>query len=220
MNNKIYNNVKIGVGTIIDEPCLIGLSPVGFVDGERPLEIGPDGHIRSFTIIYAGCKIGNNFKVGHGVLIREDNLIGNNVSIGTNCVLEFGNKIGDGSRIHTGCFMEMTTIGKYVFVGPNAVFTDDPHPMDCPRYKDCKGGAIVEDYVRIGANCTILPGIRIGKNSIIGAGAVVVKDIPPDSVSVGNPAEVIKNINELKCTAGFFEKPYNWPPYIDEVNEK
>lgn len=220
MNNRIYSNVKIGTGTIIDEPCLIGIPPRGFADGEKVLEIGTDSHIRPFTSIYAGNNIGPNFQSGHGVFIREDNLIGINVTIGTNSVLEFGNKIGDYSRIHTACFMEMTTIGKYVFVSPNVVFTDDPHPMNCPKYKDCKGGAIVEDYVRIGANCTILPGVRIGKNSMIGAGAVVVKDIPPNSVAVGNPAKVIKSIDELECTAGFFEKPYLWPPYINEKTTK
>ena len=216
MKNKIYSNVKIGRGTIIDEPCLIGMPPKGFADGEKVLTIGSNGHIRPFSSIYAGTSIGDNVRSGHGIFIREDNFIGNDVCIGTNSVLEFGNKIGDYSRIHSGCFMEMTIIGKYVFISPNVVFTDDPHPMNCPRYKDCKGGAIVEDYVRIGANCTILPGVRIGKNSIIGAGAVVVKNVPPDSVSVGNPAKVIKSINELKCTAGFFEKPYLWPPYINE----
>jgi len=220
MKNRIYKNVKIGSKTIIDEPCIIGKPPRGFKEGELTLEIGSNGCVRPFTTIYAGTKIGKNFQTGQGVSIREDNIIGDNVSIGTLSVLEFGNRIGEHSKVHTGCFLEMTTIGKHVFVGPNVVFTDDPHPMGCPKYKECKGGAVVEDYARIGGNCTILPGVRIGRNSLIGAGSVVVKDVPRNSVAAGNPAKVIKMIDELECAAGFFEKPYSWPPYLKVRRKK
>jgi acetyltransferase-like isoleucine patch superfamily enzyme len=116
--------------------------------------------------------------------------------------------------------MEMVTIGMYVFIGPNVVFTDDPHPMGCPRYKECKGGAIVEDYARIGANSTILPGVKIGRNSLIGAGSVITKDVPENSVVAGNPAKVIKMVNELICIKGFFKRPYTWPPYSEERERK
>ncbi len=194
-------------------PSIIGKPPRGSKEGDLRLSIGKNGHIRPFTTLYAGSTIGDHFQTGQGVSIREDNGIGNYVSVGTNSVLEFGNRIGDFSRIHSNCFMEMTTIGKYVFIGPNVVFTDDPHPMECPKYKECKGGAVVEDYARIGANSTILPGIRIGRNSLVGAGSVVTKDVPPDSVVAGNPARVIKMVDQLKCPKGFFEKPYSWPPY-------
>ena len=213
MNNAVYPNVNIGAATIIDEPCVIGKPPRGCNDGEKKLQIGSNSHIRHFTTIYAGSIIGDDFQTGQGVSIREDNIIGNNVSIGTNSVLEFGNTIGDNSRIHSSCFLEMVTIGRDVFVGPNVVFTDDPHPMGCPKYKECRGGATVEDRARIGANSTILPGVKIGKNSLIGAGSVVVEDVPENAVVAGNPARVIKNIEELTCPPGFYERPYVWPPY-------
>jgi len=214
VNNLIYPNVTIGEGTLIEPPCIIGKPPRGANSGEIPLKIGRNASIRPFTTIYAGSKIGDNFQTGQAVSIREDNRIGNNVSIGSNSVLEFGNTIGDNSRIHSNCFLEMVTIGNYVFVGPNVVFTDDPHPMGCPKYRECKGGAIVEDYARIGANSTILPGIRIGKDTLIAAGSVVTRDVPEGTVVAGNPAKVIKRVEELTCSAGFFERPYLWPPYL------
>ena len=124
-------------------------------------------------------------------------------------MLEYGNIIGDRCRIHSGCFLEQVTLGQDVFVGPNVVFTDDPHPM-CPRYKDCVGGPVIGDFTRIGANSTILPGVKIGKNCLIGAGSVVTQDIPDHSVAVGNPAQVIKKITDLECSTGLYERPYIW----------
>jgi len=219
VKNLIYPNVVVGDGTVIEPPSIIGKPPRGAAPGDLVLTIGSYGRIRPFSTIYAGSGIGDYFQTGQGVSIREENVIGNNVSIGTNSVLEFGNRIGDCSRIHSNCFLEMVTIGRYVFVGPNVIFTDDPHPMGCPHYKECKGGAVVEDYARIGANSTILPGVTIGRNSLVGAGSVVIEDVPPDSVVAGSPAKVIKKIDQLTCPKGFFEKPYCWPPYVNEESK-
>jgi len=213
-NIVIYRNVKVGINSQISPFVILGKPPLGKRDGELELLIGDDAIIRSFTTIYAGNVIGNSFSTGQNVSIRENNHLGDNVSIGTSSVLEFENIIGDNSRIHSGCFLEMVNVGNNVFIGPNVVFTDDPHPMKCLYYKECKGGVTVEDLVKIGANSTILPGVRIGRNSLIGAGSVVVKDVPPESVFAGNPAKFIKGINELRCEKGFFERPYIWEPYV------
>lgn len=215
MENVIYKNVGIGRGTILDPPVILGKPPRGKGDGELGLAIGENCLIRPFTTIYAGTTIGNGVQTGQGVSIREDNVIGDGVSIGTNGVLEFGNRIGNGVRIHSGCFLEWVTIEDDVFIGPNVVFTDDPHPMKCPRFKECVGGAVVKRLARIGANATILPGVTIGENALVGAGAVVVADVPPGSVVAGNPARQIKGIKDLKCLKGFFDRPYEWPPYAN-----
>lgn len=212
-NCRIYDNVQLGEQTAVEGPSILGKPPRGKLPGELELVIGAHGVIRPFTTIYAGNKMGDYFQTGQGASIREDNIIGDNVSVGTNAVLEFGNRIGNRVRIHSCCFLEMVTIEDDVFIGPNVVFTDDPHPMLCPKYKECLGGVTVKRLARIGANCTILPGVVIGENSLIGAGSVVTKDIPPNSVAAGSPAKVIKHIDELKCYPGFFEKPYIWPPY-------
>ncbi|HEV2139684.1 MAG TPA: acyltransferase, partial [Candidatus Dormibacteraeota bacterium] len=140
---------------------------------------------------------------------REDNQIGSDCSVGSNAVLEPGNRIGDGTRIHSQCFLEHVTLGDRVFLGPGVVFTDDPHPV-CPRYLECVLGATVGDDVSIGGNATILPGVKIGSGSLIGAGAVVTRDVASGAVVAGNPAKVIKQVKELVCFKGFFERPYIW----------
>ena len=212
-NVTCYENVIIGQGTVIEGPSIIGKPPRGALPGEMQLIIGKGCIIRPFTTLYAGTMIGNDVQTGQGASVREDNQIGNDVSIGTNAVLEFGNKIGNHVRIHSLCFLELVTIEDHVFVGPNVVFTDDPHPMKCPHYKECLGGVIVKRLARIGANSTILPGVTIGENTLIGAGSVVTKDVPDNMVAAGAPAKIIKHIDELKCYPGFFERPYVWPPY-------
>jgi acetyltransferase-like isoleucine patch superfamily enzyme len=210
---QIYPGVRIGPDSIIYGPAVIGQPPRGASVGELPVIIGRAAVIRPFTTIYAGNRIGDRFQTGQGTSIRENNRIGNGVSVGTHTILEFDNTIGNNVRIHSGCFLEMVEVADDVFIGPHAVFTDDPHPMNCPHYKECLGGARVETLARIGANVTVLPGVVIGRNSLVGAGSVVVDDVPPDTVVVGNPARVIKKIDELRCPPGFFSRPYLWPPY-------
>jgi len=213
---RIYPNVELGTNVTLEPPCILGMPPRGAEPGELPLVIGDGAVIRPFTTLYAGSTIGRDFQTGHCVAIREDNVIGDDCSIGTGSAVEFGNRIGHGTRVHSGCFLELATLGEHVFIGPNVVFTDDLHPMKCPRYRECRGGPIVEDLVRIGANSTLLPGVRVGRNAIVGAGSVVIHDVPPDTVVAGWPAKKIKMVSELVCHAGFFERPYCWPPYQTE----
>lgn len=205
----IHPNAVIGKGTIVQDGVIVGEPPRGRQAGELKTVIGAGGVIRSGTVIYAGAVIGDRFNSGHGALIREDNVIGDDCSVGTNAVLEAGNRVGDGTRIHSGCFLEHVTLGARVFLGPHVVFTDDPHPM-CPRYLECVLGATVEDDVSIGANATILPGLRIGAGSLIGAGSVVTKDVASGIVVAGNPAVRVKDIDQLVCFKGYFERPYVW----------
>jgi maltose O-acetyltransferase len=67
--------------------------------------------------------------------------------------------------------------------------------------------------VKIGAHSTLCPGVKIGRNALVGAGSVVTKDVPANAVAAGNPARVIKKITDLVCYIGAFERPYVWPPY-------
>ena len=198
---------EIGENAKIGEYVLLGVEP------RKPAEklvIGNNAVIRSHTVIYAGNKIGDNFQTGHGALIRENNVIGNNVSIGSHTVVERENIIEDDVRIHSHCFIpEFVIIKKKAWIGPRVTILNVLHPP-CPRWEECAKNVVIEENAKIGGNVTILPRVKIGKNSLIGAGSVVTKDVPPDSVVAGNPARVIKKVKELECILGYYKTPYEW----------
>lgn len=205
----LYKNVSLGNNARIEQGVIIGLPPADKKSGELKTIIGENAYIRANTIIYAGVVIGNNFQTGPNVLIRENNTIGNNVVVWHGSTLNPDNIIGDNCRIHAGCFLEMVTLGKSVFLGPRVTFTDDPHPIIPINFKECLRGAIVGDQAVIGGNVTILPHIKIGGKAVIGAGSVVVKNIPSSKVAIGNPAKAIKSIFEIICKkAGKPHYPY------------
>lgn len=197
-NSKIHSNVKIGNGTIIGDFCVIGEPPRGKHAGELETRIGARAVIRSHTVIYAGNIIGDDFQTGHGALVREENQIGDNVSIGSHSIVERHVTIGNGVRIHSNAFVpEFSILEDDCWLGPNVVVTNARYPRS-KNVKETLQGATIKRGAKIGANATILPGVVIGENALVGAGAVVVDDVPDGAVVVGNPARVVKQIDEIK----------------------
>jgi len=204
----IYPNVTLGDNVFISDFVIIGFPPRGAEPGELETIIGSNAIIRSHTIIYAGNRIGKNFQTGHNVMIRELNEIGDDVSVGTATVIEHHVKIGNRVRIHSQAFIpEFSILEDECWIGPNVVITNALHPL-CPKAKECLRGPRIHRGAKVGANATLLPDIDIGEFSLIGAGAVVVKDVPPYKVVAGNPAKVIKDVRELECPYGLIDKPY------------
>jgi len=191
MDYIIHPNVIIGEDAEIDGFVIVGQPPRRKKPGEIKTIIGSGVVIRSHTVIYAGNKIGDNFQTGHHVMIREDNIIGNNVSVGTGSVIEHHVKIGDGVRIHSQVFIpEYCTLEEGCWIGPNAVLTNAKYP----NRRDTKqnlAGVVVGKNVVIGANVTVLPGIHIGDNSLIGAGTILSKDVPDNMI--------VHNNEKLSC---------------------
>jgi acetyltransferase-like isoleucine patch superfamily enzyme len=202
-------------GAQILGPCTLGHPTRG--DSE-PLVLGAGVVVRAYAVLYRGAVLSDAVQIGHGALVREGNTIGERSSVGSGAHLEPGNRIGARTRIHSGCFLSSTTLGDDVFCGPHVVFTDDPHPP-CPEYLNCVGGAVVEDGASIGARSVILPGVRIGAGSLIGAGSVVTRDVLPGAVVAGSPARVVGRREELRCNAGIFPSAYAWlgPPGTDDA---
>lgn len=197
MNYKVYSNVLIGANATIGDYVIIGEPPRGRKEGELRTVIGDNALIRSHSVIYAGNTIGKNFQTGHHCLVREENTIGDDVSIGSSSVVEHHVRIGNGVRIHTQAFIpEESILEDGCWIGPNAVITNAAYPLS-PNVKKELKGAIVKKKAKIGANTTLLPGVTIGENALVGAGAVVTKDVPPGKVVAGNPARIINDVSEL-----------------------
>ena len=194
---KIFPGVTLGDGSIVEDYCIVGSPPRGKKAGELETIIGRGAVIRSHTVIYAGNRIGDNFQTGNKVNIRESNEIGDNVSIGTLSVIEHHVRIGNGVRMHSQVFVpEFTVIEDDAWLGPNVVITNAKYPLS-PGVKETLAGPLIKKGAKIGANATILPGVVIGVNSLVGAGSVVTKDVPANAVVAGNPARLIKMITAL-----------------------
>ena len=190
---RLIGDVVFSGRFVIESACIIGCGP----DGVSTM-FGDDIVIRAGTYIYAGNKIGAGFRTGNKVNIREFNDIGDNVSIGTLSVIEHHVKIGDNVRIHSQAFIpEYSIIENNVWIGPNVVLTNARYPNNAATKDNLQGPVLGEGCI-IGANATILPGVSIGADSLVGAGTVVTKDLPPNSVAVGNPARIKSKKSEIR----------------------
>lgn len=191
---KIYPNVRIGKDAVVEDYCIIGAPYKGSLPGELTI-IGDHAVIRTHTVIYSGNRIGDNFQTGNKTNIRELNTIGNNVSVGSLSVIEHHVIVEDDVRIHSQAFIpEYSVLKKRCWIGPNVVLTNALYPLS-PGVKDTLRGPVIEESAKIGANATVLPGVIVGRNSLVGAGSVVTNNVEEDSIVAGNPARFIRKIN-------------------------
>jgi UDP-2-acetamido-3-amino-2,3-dideoxy-glucuronate N-acetyltransferase len=138
-------------------------------------QIGPRTRVWAFAHVMPGAKIGADCNVCDHTYVEDDVIVGDRVTIKSGVFLWNGLRIADD-----------------VFIGPQATFTNDPfprsrQPFTCPI-------TVVQKGASIGAGAVILPGVTIGQRAMVGAGAVVTKDVPDDAVVVGNPARVVRTL--------------------------
>ena len=134
--------------------------------------IGPDTRIWQFCVVLKGARIGANVNICSHCFIENDVRVGDNVTI------------KNGVSLYDGITLEDD-----VFVGPNVTFTNDKHPRSKQR-PDAFLPTLIKRGASIGGGAVILPGLTVGENAIVGAGAVVTKDVPANAIVFGSPAEV------------------------------
>lgn len=201
---SIAEDVVLGDGFEIDPGVFLGYRTGRHIDNFT-LRIGPNARIRLGTVIYGGTVIGANLQTGHNVVIREENTIGDDFAIWNSSTIDYGCQIGFGVKIHCNVYVaQFTTLEDNVFLAPGVTIANDPHPL-CGL---CMKGPTVKKGARIGVNVTLLPHIVIGEGSLIGAGSVVTKDIPPFTVAYGNPAHPVKSVEDLPCPFELVDRPY------------
>jgi UDP-2-acetamido-3-amino-2,3-dideoxy-glucuronate N-acetyltransferase len=134
--------------------------------------IGDGTKIWQFCVVLEGAKIGKDCNICAHVLIENEVVIGDRVTV------KSGVQLWDGVKVEDD-----------VFIGPNATFTNDLFPRS-KQYPECFEKTLIEKGASIGANATILAGLKIGKYALVGAGAVVTRDVPAHAKVIGNPAKI------------------------------
>lgn len=211
----IYDNVEIGENSVIGPYCIIGeptspyyKSPLTHDFGKTT--IGENSIIRSFTTIYENVTIGSNFQSGHHAIIRENTTIGRNTSFGSFSEMPGNSTIGNYVRIHSKVMLsERNVIEDYVWIFPFVVLANVKHPPISAFQV-----THIKEYAQIFTNSTILPGIIIGRNSIVGAASLVTKDVPDEKMVTGNPCKIVKDVREIKDDEG--NQVYPWRDFLTE----
>ena len=197
-NCIIRSGVMLGDNSNIGSNCILGEYWLDFYRDHQPhahpLVIGKNALIRSGSILYAGSTIGKYFQTGHQVTIREKTLIGDNVSVGTLSDIQGNCKLGNYVRLHSNVHIgQLSVIDDFVWIFPYVVLTNDPTPPS-----ENFVGVHVHSFAIVATGSIVMPGLEIGQDALIGAGAIVTKSVEPYAVAVGNPAKVISDVRKVK----------------------
>jgi acetyltransferase-like isoleucine patch superfamily enzyme len=208
-NVVLHHGTRVGRNAHIEDGAILGRMPRSGQSSTRkvrkdlpPLEIGNDCIIGANVVLYAGTKIGDEVMIGDLASIREQNVIGDRSIVGRAAMLEYENVIGKSVVMQVCTGLGGTLIEDEAFLGPHVVC---PNDMLMGRLDETFRGPHIKRRARIGSNATLLPGITIGEEAVIGAGSVVTKDIPGHTIAAGAPARGIKDVpqEQLKKKADF-----------------
>ncbi|NEU10008.1 N-acetyltransferase [Flavihumibacter sp. R14] len=212
-NAFIHDNVVIGDNSIICENCIIGEPSDDSYNNENyenpQTLIGANSLVRSGSILYAGSQFGEYFQTGNMVSIRENTVFGKRCVVGTLSDIQGNAVFGDYCRLNSHVQVSAKCIfGNFVFIYPFVVFANDPHPPS-----NYLVGVSVGDFSQIAAASVILPGVKIGKQSLVGANSVINKNVGDFELHSGNPGVKICNLNFIlskEKSGSHYPWPYNY----------
>jgi acetyltransferase-like isoleucine patch superfamily enzyme len=204
---ELGQNVVVYPGTVIGDGCKIGdnavlgkqpsLSPRSTAKREElpPLELGPGTIVSTGAIVFAGTRIGARVIVGDQACVRERCVVGDDVVIGRGSLVENDTTIGALTKIQAEAYITAySTLEEEVFIAPCVVTTNDNFMGRTEKRHELVKGPTIRRGARVGGGAILCPGVEIGEEAFVGAGAVVVKDVPPRMVVVGNPARVLREV--------------------------
>jgi acetyltransferase-like isoleucine patch superfamily enzyme len=194
-------------GTIVPDDCTIldyavvgkqpTLSPRSTAKQEQlpPLELGPGTVVSTGAIVFAGTRIGARVIVGDQACVRERCGLGDDVVVGRGSLVENDTTVGARTKIQAMVYVTAyTTVEEDVFLAPCVQTSNDNFMGRTERRHDLRKGPTIRRGARVGAGAVLCPAVEIGEEAFVGAGAVVVKDVPPRVVVVGNPARVLRDV--------------------------
>jgi acetyltransferase-like isoleucine patch superfamily enzyme len=197
----VHPGTVLGEGVIVLEHAVVGKQPAlssRSTARREPLEptrIGDGAVVSTGAIVFAGSTIGARVILGDQTCVRERVTMGDDVVLGRGSLVENDTTIGSLSKIQADCYITAySTLEERVFVAPCVVTTNDNFMGRTERRHALRAGPTIRRGARIGGGAIICPGIEIGEEAFVGAGAVVTKNVPPRVVVVGNPARVLRDV--------------------------
>jgi acetyltransferase-like isoleucine patch superfamily enzyme len=197
----VYPGTVLGEGVKVLEHAVVGkqpsLSPRSTAKRESlpPTEIGAGSIVSTAAVVFAGTRIGARAIVGDQACIRERCDLGDDVVVGRGSLVENDTSIGALTKIQAHAYITAySTLEDNVFIAPCVATTNDNFMGRTERRHALMKGPTIRRGARVGGGAILCPGIEIGEEAFVGAGAVVVRDVPPRAVVVGNPARQIREV--------------------------
>jgi acetyltransferase-like isoleucine patch superfamily enzyme len=197
----VYPGTVLGDGCRILDGAVVGkqpvLSPRSTARREElpPAELGPGTVVSTGAIVFAGTRLGARVVVGDQACVRERVEVGDDVVIGRGTLIENDTTVGAMTKIQAHAYITAySTLEENVFVAPCVVTTNDDFMGRTESRHALVKGPTIRRGARVGGGAVLCPGVEIGEEAFVGAGAVVTKDVPPRVVVVGNPARVLRDV--------------------------
>ena len=201
VNVVVHDDTEIGDGCFIQDGAVLGkmpsLSPSSTARrGElAPLRLGPGCVVSTGAIVYRGVTMGAGCVVGDLASVRERCVLGQRVVVGRGTCVENDTTIGDFTKVQSNAYITAyMTIEDHVFIAPCVQTTNDNFMGRTEKRHELIRGATIRRGARVGGGVVLCPGIEIGAEAFIAAGAVVTKDAPAGKVLVGAPARVVRDV--------------------------